>query len=87
MNVPVLPSGVRLHEDRVRNCIVLLGPERALLLDASGTAILNAVDGVRSMAEIAQELAQRFGAPLDAVRTDVEGFLKDLAARRLVDIV
>ncbi len=87
MSVPVLPRGVRLHDDRVRNCIVLLGPERALMLDETGTAILTSVDGTRSMADIAQDLALRYGAPLDAVRTDVERFLGDLVKRRLIDLV
>lgn len=87
MTVPVLPRGVRLHEDRVRDCMVLLGPERALMLDETGSAILRAVDGTRSMAGIAQDLAERYNAPPDAVRADVERFLTDLAARRLVDLV
>ncbi len=87
MSVPVLPRGVRLHDDRVRNCKVLLGPERALILDETGTAILAAVDGRRSIDQIAADLAQRYSAPLEAVRPDVTNFLGDLAKRRLVDLV
>ena len=34
--VPVLPRGVRLHWDRVREVWVLLAPERAMKLDAVG---------------------------------------------------
>ncbi len=38
---PLLPRGVRLHDDRVRGVPVLLGPERAVILDAIGQAILS----------------------------------------------
>ena len=37
---PVLPRGVRLHDDRVRGTKVLLGPETALMLDEIGAAII-----------------------------------------------
>jgi hypothetical protein len=43
--VPFLPRGVRLHDDRVRGMKMLLAPERALRLDATGAAILGEIDG------------------------------------------
>lgn len=86
MSVPSLPRGVRLHEDRVRGCTVLLGPERTVMLDEIGVAILREVDGLHSIAAISEQLAQRYGAPSDAVRGDVETFIAGLADRRLVDL-
>jgi pyrroloquinoline quinone biosynthesis protein D len=83
---PALPRGVRLQFDAVRGAWTLLAPERALLLDAVGEAILNEVDGERDVAEIAARLAERFAAPLDEILTDTREFLDGLADRRLVDL-
>lgn len=83
--VPRLPRGVRLHDDRVRGVPVLLGPERALILDEIGAAILAEVDGQRSLATITDRLAARYDAPRDEIAGDVQGFLDDLQAQRLVD--
>ena len=82
---PVLPRGVRLHWDRVRETWTLLAPERAILLDDAGHAILAEVDGARSVAEIAARLAERFAAPVDEILADTREFLAGLAERRLVD--
>ncbi|MGL4235440.1 pyrroloquinoline quinone biosynthesis peptide chaperone PqqD [Tabrizicola sp.] len=84
--IPSLPRGVRTHHDRVRDTEVLLGPERALMLDEIGAAILSEVDGKRSVAEISALLAARYGAPPDAVQSDVVEFLGDLADKRLLDM-
>lgn len=83
--VPRLPRGVRLHDDRVRACRVLLGPERALMLDEVGAAILDEVDGMQSLSVISARLAARYLAPEAEIRADVEAFLSDLAERRLVE--
>lgn len=83
--VPVLPRGVRLHHDRVRGVPVLLGPERALMLDPPAAAILGEVDGVRRLSEIARRLAAQFSAPEELILSDTRTFLDGLADRRLVD--
>ena len=82
---PVLPRGVRLHDDRVRGTKVLLGPETALMLDEIGAAIIAEIDGRRDVAEIGAALAGRYGADLDEVLPDIVEFLADMAGRRLVD--
>lgn len=84
--IPVLPRGVRMQFDHVRRTDVLLGPERALMLDQIGAAILKEVDGLRSVGNIAADLARRFGAPEDQVCADVADFLGGLADKRLVDL-
>ncbi|MEX2519417.1 MAG: pyrroloquinoline quinone biosynthesis peptide chaperone PqqD [Paracoccaceae bacterium] len=84
--IPALPRGTRLRWDAVRETQVLLGPERALMLDAVAYEILKRVDGVVTEAEICADLAQAFGAPLDRVSADVAAFLADLAEKRLLDI-
>lgn len=82
--VPYLPRGVRIAPDRVRGGHVLLGPERALTLDAIAHAVLSELDGRRSIAEIALTLAARFGAPADQVAADVREMLTGLHDRWMV---
>lgn len=83
---PVLPRGVRVRWDGVRETHVLLGPERALMLDEIAHAILSRVDGAASAAAICEDLAAAFEAPLDQVSEDVHAFLGDLADKKLVDM-
>lgn len=84
--VPSLPRGTRLHQDRVRGAMVLLAPERALILDEIGTAILSEVDGKAPVSAIAARLAARYQAPEAEITADCLEFLRSLAADRLVDL-
>ena len=85
-DIPVLPRGVRLHFDSVRDHWVLLAPERAITLDAVGHAILSAVDGTRSFGDITQSLAETYNAPVAQIAQDSAGFLGALRSRRFLDI-
>ena len=85
-SIPLLPRGVRLHEDRVRGGWVLLAPERALQLDDVGRAILTEVDGTRTLDAIAATLADRYEAPKEAILTDSIEYLSDLRDRRIVEV-
>ena len=78
---PFLPRGVRLHEDRVRGCTVLLAPEKVVELDQIGVAILTRVTGEATFAEIIQDLAQTYNAPVEQIEEDVQRFLVGLRAR------
>lgn len=80
-----LPRGVRLHHDRVRDTPVLLGPERALMLDEIGLAILTEIDTGLRMSTLIDSLAERYDAPRDEIAGDVRAFLHDLQVQRLVD--
>lgn len=82
---PALPPGVRLHWDRVRQCHVLLAPERVLMLDDIGHAILARVDGTTALPDLVAGLAADFDAPVEEVGADVGQFLQGLARERLVD--
>jgi len=84
--VPALPRGVRRAHDGVRNTSVLLGPERVLMIDPIGDAILSRLDGVASIADICASLASHFNAELDVIRPDVDSYLQELADKRLVDL-
>ncbi|GHG12865.1 pyrroloquinoline quinone biosynthesis peptide chaperone PqqD [Paracoccus aerius] len=83
-DIPYLPRGVRLQDDRVRGIRVLQAPERAMQLDAIGDAILGELDGSRSMAAIVSTLAARYNAPEDQIAGDVRDFLTGLIERRMV---
>ncbi|WP_347139150.1 pyrroloquinoline quinone biosynthesis peptide chaperone PqqD [Paracoccus sp. SSK6] len=83
-DIPYLPRGVRLADDRVRGIRVLQAPERAMQLDPIGDAILSELDGTRSMARIVRDLAARYNAPEDQIAGDVRDFLTGLIERRMV---
>ncbi|MEI4470605.1 pyrroloquinoline quinone biosynthesis peptide chaperone PqqD [Frigidibacter sp. MR17.24] len=84
--VPVLPRGVRWRWDPVRRTHVLLGPERALMLDEIGHAVIAEVDGLTDIDGIARRLAERYGAPEAEIRADVAEFLGGLARSRLLEM-
>jgi pyrroloquinoline quinone biosynthesis protein D len=83
---PALPPGVRLHWDAVRRSHVLLAPERALMLDEIGHAILSRVDGIATLEALVAGLAVDFEASVAEVGPDVIEFLAGLARERLVDL-
>ena len=82
-----LPTGVRLKKDQVRDRFVLLAPERALVMDPIGVAILGEIDGVKSVRQMIGALAQAYAADPDVIGKDVAAFLADLAGRRVLEIV
>jgi coenzyme PQQ biosynthesis protein PqqD len=79
--VPRLWRLARLDYDPVRDRPVLLYPEGAVLLNDTGRAILELVDGTRSVARIAAELSTRYQTD---VSEDVAEFLSRLAERELI---
>ena len=79
--VPALWKFARLDFDSVRNRPVLLYPEGAVLLNETGKAILELVDGRRTVGEIAGILNQRYHADVTA---DVSECLSHLAERELI---
>lgn len=85
-DIPMLPRGVRLHFDRVRDTWVLLAPERAVTLDAVGYAILSEVDGRRSFDAITTCLAEKYAAPKDQIAADSAAFLTTLRDRRFLEV-
>ena len=85
-DIPVLPRGVRLHFDTVRETWVLLAPERAVTLDMVGHAVLSEVDGARSFGEITRALAQKYDAPEAQIAEDSASFLGQLLERRFLEV-
>ena len=81
-----MPRGVRMRWDDVRKTHVLLGPERALMLDDIGHAVLAEVDGISSASGIAARLSEKFEAPVDVILPDVVQFLDGLRVKRLLEV-
>lgn len=80
-SVPSLWRLARIDFDAVRNRPVLLYPEGAVLLNDTGKAILDLVDGQRSIGEIARILGERYQTDVTA---DVTEYLSHLAERELI---
>ncbi len=78
---PRLTPLARLQWDPARERYVLLMPERVLVLNATGAAILTRCDGSRTVAAITEELRATYG---DAVEPEIAVFLQRAAHRRLV---
>ena len=84
-DVPRLPRGVKLRFDEVRGKHVLLAPERAFGLDDVAVAVVQLVDGQRSVSEIIDALAQRYTEDREVVAGDVVAMLDDLLAKRVIE--
>lgn len=85
-DIPVIPRGVRMQFDRVRDRWVLLAPERTVALDEIGRAILSEIDGARSFGEITARLAATYAAPEDEIAADSRAFLGTLIDRRYLEV-
>jgi len=84
--VPFLPRGVRTQFDAVRNVHVLLAPERVLVLDEVGTAVLNRLNGAASLDQISEDLSVVYDAPADVIAPDVIAFVADLRNKGMVHV-
>lgn len=84
--IPMIPRGVRLHEDKVRGGWVLLAPERTIKLDPIGLAILTEIDGACTFGDLVANLASKYQAPVDQITGDVSEFLSGLADRRFLEL-
>jgi pyrroloquinoline quinone biosynthesis protein D len=76
---PVLPRHAKLKFDETRQRWVILAPERVLAPDDIAVEILHLCDGVRSVGEMIDQLAQKYAADRDAIGADVIAMLQDLA--------
>ena len=83
-SVPRFAPGVRFRFDKARAAWALLAPERLFQPDEQAAAILQLVDGVRSIEAITGALAAQYDAPRDLIAGDVLAMLQDLAAKGLL---
>ena len=76
---PKLPRHTRLRFDETRHVWVVLAPERVLAPDEIAVEVLQLCDGVRSVADMVDQLAAKYAAERSAIATDVIAMLQDLA--------
>ena len=76
---PVLPRHAKLKFDETRKVWVILAPERVLAPDEIAVEVLQLCDGVRSVGQIIDQLAEKYTADRGAIAIDVVTMLQDLA--------
>jgi PqqA peptide cyclase len=82
---PRLAKKARLRWDAREKALLLLYPERGLVLNDTAGAIVRMCDGSRTVDEIARAVADESGDPLETVRAEVRAFVEELASRALVE--
>ena len=78
-SVPKLARGVKFRLDETRRRWVLLVPERVLAPDDVAVEVLQLCDGERSVAAIADVLAEKYTAPPEHIGADIIEMLQELA--------
>jgi pyrroloquinoline quinone biosynthesis protein D len=81
---PALAKGRRLHHDAARDRWVIQAPERVLSPDPIAVEVLRLCDGSRTVAEVAESLAERYAAPREQIEADIIGMLQDLADKGVI---
>lgn len=85
--VPKLAKKARLKLDRHADKYMIIYPERGLELNDEAAAIAKKCDGTRSIAVIAEELAQEHeGATREGIEKDVLAFVARLRDSGLLDL-
>ncbi|RKK04165.1 pyrroloquinoline quinone biosynthesis peptide chaperone PqqD [Pseudoroseomonas wenyumeiae] len=79
-----LGRGARLRHDTARDRWVVLAPERMFIPDPTALEVLRLIDGTRSVAQIAEELAARYAAPQAVIEADILPLLQELSDKGVV---
>ncbi len=83
--VPRFRRGFRFQWEPAQESYVLLYPEGMVKLNGSAGAILNEVDGQRSVADIVTSLEQQF-PNAGALGKDVSEFLQDARQQHWIEL-
>jgi pyrroloquinoline quinone biosynthesis protein D len=81
---PALARHARLQHDATRDRWVLLAPERLMTPSETAIAVLQACDGARPIAAIAEMLAAEYDAPAADILADILPVLQELADKGYV---
>lgn len=81
---PELADFVRLQHDDARDRWVLQAPERVLVLDETGKAMVDRFDGRSGLGEIIDALAAEYDAPRDVIDHDVRAVVGLLKEKRFL---
>jgi len=80
VNAPALAPGVRFRRSADGQGALLI-PEGVVNLNDSAAAIVELLDGQRTVDEIAALLAERYGIDLAVVRSDIEDLVQRLSQK------
>jgi len=78
-SVACLARHIVLRLDRVRDRWVILAPERVLVPDDIAVAVLQRLDGQRTISNVADDLAAVYTAPAEVILADILPMLQELA--------
>jgi pyrroloquinoline quinone biosynthesis protein D len=81
---PRLAAAARLRFDRVGDRMMLLYPERGIVLNGTALAILELCTGEHRVRELIDRLLRTHAATRAEVERDVLAFLRELERRRLL---
>jgi len=79
---PVLPRHAKLKFDETRQVWVILAPERVLAPDEIAVEVLQLCDGIRSVEEMIDQLAEKYNRRGSAIGTDVIAMLQEPCRQR-----
>lgn len=82
--VLVRPRWARLQRCAIRDQWLLLVPERVLFPCPTTTEILMRLDRPRALGALADELAEEYDAPAEAILADITALLGDLVEKGYV---
>ncbi len=83
---PRLASKARVRLDKKSGQQVLLYPEKGLVLNPTGAAILALCTGEHTFEQITAKLREAYRqGPLESLEQEVERFLRSLAERGLIE--
>jgi pyrroloquinoline quinone biosynthesis protein D len=83
---PKLAPKTKLRLDPKSGKYILLYPEKGLLLNPTGAAILKLCDGQLSLTAIIATLAAEFQSDADLLQREVLGFVQGLLERGLLQV-
>ncbi len=84
---PRLVPAARLRFDRVGRRMLLLYPERGMVLNPTAAAIVELCTGEYRVSEMVELLARETGGPRVEIEHEVLAFLRELERRRLLLLV
>lgn len=79
-----MPPHIKLRHEAGRGRWIILAPERVFEPDEPAVAVLKRCDGVRSVAEIVEDLSKEYDAPAAEIEKDVIGMFQELADKGVV---
>ena len=83
---PKLAPKTKLRLDPKTGKYILLYPEKGLLLNPTGAAILKLCTGEQSLSAIIDTLAEEFRSDAEVLRPEVLGFVQGLLDRGLLQV-